>query len=95
MIPPVVQPGDEFQRVRMPNTAGTVGKLLRIASVSGDLAQLEWSDALSLPDAYAQTTDPMVVGQVWNDGGHLVFSAGVGPLYGIGSAAIGSTFIVG
>ena len=42
MIPPVLLPGDVFQRVRLPNAAGVEGKYVRIASVSGDLAQLEW-----------------------------------------------------
>lgn len=42
MIPPIVLPGDVFQRFQMPNAAGVAGKYVRIASVSGDLAQLEW-----------------------------------------------------
>lgn len=44
MIPPVVQPGDVFQLVRMPNAAGTAGKSIRIVSVSGGLTQFEWVD---------------------------------------------------
>ena len=42
MIPPVVEPGNVLQRLRMPNSAGIAGKYARIASVSGGLAQLEW-----------------------------------------------------
>ena len=33
----------------MPNAAGIVGKTSRIASVSGDLAQLEWFDVATVP----------------------------------------------
>lgn len=44
MIPPVVQSGDVFQLVRMPDDAGAVGKSLRVASVSGSLMQMEWID---------------------------------------------------
>lgn len=44
MIPPVVQPGDVFQLVRMPNVAGVAGKSIRITSVSGGLTQFEWID---------------------------------------------------
>ena len=74
MIPPIVQPGDEFQRVRMPNSAGLAGEALSIASVNGDLAQLEW--VVSMSAIYARTTDPLVAGQIWNDGSYLRFSAG-------------------
>lgn len=42
MIPPIFKPGDVFQRFQMPSAAGVVGKYVRIASVSGDLVQLEW-----------------------------------------------------
>jgi len=45
MIPPVVQPGDVFQRVRMPNDAGVANEVIKVASVSGGLVQLEWADA--------------------------------------------------
>jgi len=50
MIPPVVQPGDEFQRIRMPNDAGASGKSLRVVSVSGNLAQFEWIDGVAMED---------------------------------------------
>lgn len=102
MIPPVFQPGDVLQRVRMPNAAGVSGKSLRVVSVSGNLVQLEWESlvsteamqsALTWAGIYAQTTDPGVAGKPWNNAGHLVFSAGAS--LGIGSMSIGSTFIVG
>ena len=79
MIPPVVQPGDQFQRVRMPDVAGVVSEALRVASVTGNLVQLEWSDLLSAAawsSIFARTTDPGVRGEPWNDNGHLVFSVG-------------------
>ena len=79
MIPPVVQPGDVFQRVRMPNAAGLAGESVRVASVSGDLAQLEWANLLSATTwaaVFTRTTDPGVLGAPWNDGSYLRFSAG-------------------
>jgi hypothetical protein len=53
MIPPVVEPGDVLQRLRMPNAAGVVGKAIRVVSVSGDTAQLEWADAAYTSGSYA------------------------------------------
>ena len=44
-VPPIVSPGNVVQRLRLPNTAGVAGQSLRIASVSGNLAQAEWSVA--------------------------------------------------
>lgn len=55
MIPPVVQPGDEFQRVRMPNAAGVAGESLSVVSVSGNLVQLEWVVAGELIDTENET----------------------------------------
>ena len=52
MIPPVVEPGDVLQRLRMPNAAGVVGKAIRVASVSGNTAQLEWADAAYTSGSY-------------------------------------------
>jgi len=53
MIPPVVEPGDVLQRLRMPNAAGVVGKSMRVVSVSGDTAQIEWVDAVYTSGTYA------------------------------------------
>jgi hypothetical protein len=53
MIPPVVEPGDVLQRLRMPNAAGVVGKSMRVVSVSGDTAQIEWADAAYTSGTYA------------------------------------------
>ena len=61
MIPPVVQPGDEFQRIRMPNDAGASGKSLRVVSVSGNLAQFEWIDGVAMEDLQAALPAPLAV----------------------------------
>lgn len=61
MIPPIFKPGDVFQRFQMPNSAGVVGKSIRVVSVSGDTSQLEWTDlqpynaALDTPVSYVSS----------------------------------------
>lgn len=47
MIPSLIQPGNYFQRLRLPDSAGVAGKILRIASVSGNLVHTEWFDGFT------------------------------------------------
>jgi hypothetical protein len=55
MIPSVFQPGDVFQRIRMPDVAGSSDESLRVVSVSGNLVQLEWVVAGELIDTENET----------------------------------------
>lgn len=98
MIPPVVQPGDEFQRIRMPNAAGASGKSLRIVSVSGNLAQFEWVDGVAMEDLQAALANLIVAGPgitaTFNPS-TVQWTISVSASGSIGTAIIGSTFIVG
>ena len=41
-IPPIVSPGTTLQRLVLPNFSGVAGNALRVSSVDGVLASLEW-----------------------------------------------------
>lgn len=77
MIPPVIQPGDTFQRIRMPDDAGVAGKSLSVVSVSGNLIQLEWVVAKE----YIDTTNDTRIGYFELSDGDLewVTQQGVNP----------------
>lgn len=96
MIPPLVQPGDEFQRVRMPDRAGEANESLQVASVSGELAQLEWAEHVKRSDLLAALNekaadlpqeDPQLPRKFWLEPPGLV------PRYTGTSAVIDTSYI--